>query len=79
MSSTRCGIGNGQPKAFNVKRSDNRWWWFCKLGGTNRNKVYEWTGVSWEIGGTRNSKHWWWRSGGVYDGVVLVEKKPQHQ
>ena len=50
---TNVYSSNGQPKAFNqpgVTTGGGG----AIVGGTNKNKVFEWTGVSWEIGGTRN-------------------------
>ena len=46
------------------------------VGGTNRNKVYEWTGVSWEIGGTRNVNiGGGGAAGSVYAGVAFGGKE----
>ena len=44
---------NGQPKAFNAPGVTTGGGG-ALIGGPNRCKVYEWTGVSWELGGTRN-------------------------
>ena len=44
---------NGQPKAFNAPGVTTNGGGAI-VGGISSNKVFEWTGVSWEIGGTRN-------------------------
>ena len=66
---------NGQPKAFNAPGVTTGGGGAI-VGGTNRNKVYEWTGVSWEIGGTRNVNiGGGGAAGSVYAGVAFGGKE----
>ena len=66
---------NGQPKAFNAPGVTTGGGG-ALIGGTNKNKVYEWTGVSWEIGGTRNVNIGGGGAAGtVYAGVAFGGKE----
>ena len=65
---------NGQPKAFNAPGVTTGGGG-ALIGGYNRCKVHEWTGASWELGGTRTQAcNGGTAAGTVYAGLVFGGK-----